>query len=118
VATLTTALFGLSALASVLQLIKGRREARGSEQPDPAIVPGRDGSAEGDGGASVGSGPGRGERGSGGGGLAVAPARTSVLDRVLDPLPAAADLERFAYRLNAVAFVGWTFVLVAGAIWA
>ena len=39
-------------------------------------------------------------------------------DRVLAPLPAAAALERFAYRLNAVAFVGWTFVLVAGAIWA
>lgn len=127
VATLTTALFGLSALASVLQLVKGRRESRAGE-PGPAIVPGGDRPTKGDGGASDDGGPGRGERGSGsergsgGGGLAVAPARArigaSVLDRVLDPLPAAADLERFAYRLNAVAFVGWTFVLVAGAIWA
>ena len=127
VATLTTGLFGLSALASVLQLIKGRREARLGDRPEPAIVPGRDGSADG-GGTAGASGSGRGERGSqgergpGGGSLAVARARTrtgaTMLDRVLAPLPAAADLERFAYRLNAVAFVGWTFVLVAGAIWA
>lgn len=122
VATLATGLFGLSALASVLQLVKGRREERRAEQPDPAIVPGGDGSADGDGGASVAGGGPRGEHGSRGGGLTVAPARTrtgpSVLDRVLAPLPASADLERFAYRLNAVAFVAWTFVLVAGAIWA
>jgi cytochrome c-type biogenesis protein CcsB len=33
-------------------------------------------------------------------------------------LPGAESLERFAYRLNAVAFVGWTLTVVAGAIWA
>ncbi|WP_147918654.1 c-type cytochrome biogenesis protein CcsB [Ruania zhangjianzhongii] len=127
VATLATGLFGLSALTSVVQLVKGRREAR-ADEPTPAIVPGGDGSADGDGGASGGGGSGRGngapvgERGPGGGSLAVAPARArsgpTVLDRVLDPLPAAADLERFAYRLNAVAFVAWTFTVVAGAVWA
>lgn len=126
VATLATGLFGLSALASVLQLIKGRRESRAGDQPDPAIIPGGDGGSEGDGGASGGGGSAAGEgvaadeHGPGGSRLAVAPARarTSVLDRMLDPLPAAADLERFAYRLNAVAFVAWTFTVVAGAVWA
>ena len=128
VATLATGLFGLSALASVLQLVKGRREGRAADRPDPAIVPGGDGSVDGDGGASGGGASSRGEgasvgeRSTGGGSLAVAPARpgngATVLDRILAPLPAAADLERFAYRLNAVAFVAWTFVLVAGAIWA
>ena len=127
VATLATGLFGLSALASVLQLVKGRREGRASDQPAPAIVPGG-ANDPGDGGASGGGGAGRGEggsdgaRGPGGGSLAVASAqagaRTTVLDRVLAPLPAAADLERFAYRLNAVAFVAWTFTVVAGAVWA
>jgi cytochrome c-type biogenesis protein CcsB len=38
--------------------------------------------------------------------------------RLADALPAAAELERLAYRLNAVGFLLWTFTLVAGAIWA
>ncbi|KAA0973134.1 c-type cytochrome biogenesis protein CcsB [Paeniglutamicibacter gangotriensis] len=33
-------------------------------------------------------------------------------------VPGAAALENFAYRINAVAFVMWTFTLIAGAIWA
>lgn len=33
-------------------------------------------------------------------------------------VPGAAPLENFAYRINAVAFVMWTFTLIAGAIWA
>ncbi|WP_022917158.1 c-type cytochrome biogenesis protein CcsB [Ruania albidiflava] len=116
VATLATGLFGFSALISVVQLLQGRRESCATDHPDPAIVPGAegDGATDGDGGGAAG------KAGHPGGGVATAPARTgtTVLNRVLQPLPAAADLERLAYRLNAVAFVAWTFVLVAGAIWA
>ncbi len=38
--------------------------------------------------------------------------------RFMDALPAAADLERSAYRLHVVAFPLWTFTVIAGAIWA
>ncbi|MGP5227716.1 c-type cytochrome biogenesis protein CcsB [Arthrobacter rhombi] len=33
-------------------------------------------------------------------------------------VPSAAALENFAYRINAVAFVMWTFTVMAGAVWA
>jgi cytochrome c-type biogenesis protein CcsB len=33
-------------------------------------------------------------------------------------VPSALTLENFAYRINAIAFVMWTFTLMAGAIWA
>ncbi|NAZ86459.1 c-type cytochrome biogenesis protein CcsB [Kineococcus indalonis] len=36
----------------------------------------------------------------------------------MDALPGAVELERTAFRLNAVAFVMWTFTLIAGAVWA
>jgi cytochrome c-type biogenesis protein CcsB len=36
----------------------------------------------------------------------------------MDLLPPSAELERTAYRLNAIAFPLWTFTLMAGAIWA
>ena len=39
---------------------------------------------------------------------------TSVLER----LPAAASLDKLAYRVNAAVFPLWTFTIVAGAIWA
>ncbi|MFE4858934.1 c-type cytochrome biogenesis protein CcsB [Streptomyces sp. NPDC056670] len=39
---------------------------------------------------------------------------TSVLER----LPAAASLDKFAYRVNAAVFPLWTFTIIAGAIWA
>jgi cytochrome c-type biogenesis protein CcsB len=38
--------------------------------------------------------------------------------RFLRLVPSALSLENLSYRLNAVAFVGWTFTLIAGAIWA
>ncbi|WP_033313789.1 c-type cytochrome biogenesis protein CcsB [Streptomyces iakyrus] len=41
-------------------------------------------------------------------------AASSVLGR----LPAAASLDKFAYRINAVIFPLWTFTIIAGAIWA
>ncbi|MGI4895610.1 MAG: c-type cytochrome biogenesis protein CcsB [Janthinobacterium lividum] len=36
----------------------------------------------------------------------------------MDALPRAVELERTAFRLQAVAFVMWTFTLIAGAVWA
>ncbi|WP_380170946.1 c-type cytochrome biogenesis protein CcsB [Kineococcus sp. DHX-1] len=36
----------------------------------------------------------------------------------MDALPGSVELERTAFRLNAVAFVMWTFTLIAGAVWA
>ena len=38
--------------------------------------------------------------------------------RLSDALPRSVELERLAYRLNAVGFLLWTFPLIAGAIWA
>ena len=37
---------------------------------------------------------------------------------VLERLPSAASLDKFAYRINAVIFPLWTFTIIAGAIWA
>ncbi|MFH9438636.1 c-type cytochrome biogenesis protein CcsB [Streptomyces rochei] len=39
-------------------------------------------------------------------------------DSVLDRLPSAASLDKFAYRVNAAVFPLWTFTIIAGAIWA
>ncbi|MDT3396102.1 c-type cytochrome biogenesis protein CcsB [Streptomyces sp. B1866] len=40
------------------------------------------------------------------------------LGNVLQRLPAAASLDKFAYRVNAAIFPLWTFTIIAGAIWA
>ncbi|MFF9480957.1 c-type cytochrome biogenesis protein CcsB [Streptomyces sp. NPDC014733] len=37
---------------------------------------------------------------------------------VMSRLPAAASLDKFAYRVNATVFPLWTFTIIAGAIWA
>ncbi|KAF4410425.1 MULTISPECIES: c-type cytochrome biogenesis protein CcsB [Streptomyces] len=37
---------------------------------------------------------------------------------VMERLPSAASLDKFAYRVNAVVFPLWTFTIIAGAIWA
>jgi cytochrome c-type biogenesis protein CcsB len=37
---------------------------------------------------------------------------------VMRRLPAAATLDKFAYRMNALVFPLWTFTIIAGAIWA
>ncbi|GAA4784795.1 c-type cytochrome biogenesis protein CcsB [Streptomyces ziwulingensis] len=39
-------------------------------------------------------------------------------DSVLDRMPAASSLDKFAYRVNAAVFPLWTFTIIAGAIWA
>ncbi|WP_329381048.1 c-type cytochrome biogenesis protein CcsB [Streptomyces sp. NBC_01351] len=37
---------------------------------------------------------------------------------VMERLPSAASLDKFAYRVNAAVFPLWTFTIIAGAIWA
>lgn len=75
-------------------------------------------------GADDGDGPGVAADAPTGGRVAVtAPATTRTrapraIQRILSALPAAEELERLAYRLNAVGFVLWSFTLIAGAIWA
>lgn len=96
IAVLSSGLFGLGALVAVLQLIQSRyeaaraaRETAGpSEAAEGQIAPDQDAPLWG----RVGS--------------------------VLDRLPGAKPLEALSYRIHAVAFVGWTFTLIFGAIWA
>lgn len=108
VATVATGVFSVAAAFSVLQLARlsaadrAARRLAGDEVRD--AVP----AAVGSGGPAVAAG-------------GAAPSRgrdASAVGRVLGSLPPAEELERFAYRLNAVGFVLWTFTLVAGAIWA
>ena len=93
VAVIATGIFTVACAVAVLQLWKGRREeqAAGVERP------------------------------------AASGALATVLDRFrhvgrawawLDNVPAARVLEALAFRLNAIAFVLWTFTLIAGSIWA
>jgi len=49
---------------------------------------------------------------------ATAAGRPPVRGRFMALLPGSGELERTAYRLNAVAFPLWTFTVMAGAIWA
>ncbi|MCQ4045191.1 c-type cytochrome biogenesis protein CcsB [Streptantibioticus rubrisoli] len=44
--------------------------------------------------------------------------RVGRLDSMLERLPAAATLDKFAYRINAAIFPLWTFTIIAGSIWA
>jgi cytochrome c-type biogenesis protein CcsB len=37
---------------------------------------------------------------------------------MMERLPAAATLDKFAYRINAAVFPLWTFTIMAGSIWA
>lgn len=113
VAASSTGVFSIAAAASALQLIQHRQSRRSVEAKQLARV---------------------GAAGAGGDVDDIidvdvaepdAPTETSrptprstFVGRMMAQLPSAESLERFAYRLNAVAFVGWTLTLVAGAIWA
>src|SRR5690625_391017 len=144
VATLATGLFCVGAAMSVLQLLRGRDERRRAGQGGDGTADAGAGEA---GGAAPGTSA-DGPRGTGaaaqraaesaaesaavpaGAGAAVEtidvggeepavpPARATFWSRLLDAFPSAVVLERLAYRLNAVGLVGWTFVLITGAIWA
>ncbi|TDE91763.1 c-type cytochrome biogenesis protein CcsB [Occultella glacieicola] len=119
VATLATGLSGLAAMISVAQLVKARTEragARGGRAPVTAAATST-ATAEVTSGATADLGPGA---------TATAVAETTTPkqpratfgSRIIEALPPSANMERLAYRLNAVGFVAWTFTLVAGAIWA
>jgi cytochrome c-type biogenesis protein CcsB len=114
VATLATGLSGLAALISVAQLVKARSERA-------PVSAGSDTMAMSASTAEVTSGAG-GAGGAGATATAVAETATqpgaTFRSRVVGALPPSANMERLAYRLNAVGFVAWTFTLVAGAIWA
>ncbi|MEE6282556.1 c-type cytochrome biogenesis protein CcsB [Georgenia sunbinii] len=112
VATLAVGILSVAAAISVVQLIKERGEiAARAEAPAGAdAVEGAAASASLESAgtttttrvaAPVG--------GSGGGGF---------WRRFAATLPGSVELERLAYRLNAIGFLLWTFTVVAGAIWA
>ncbi|UNX56478.1 c-type cytochrome biogenesis protein CcsB [Georgenia sp. TF02-10] len=101
IATLAVGVFAVSAVLSAVQLVQERAELRGSAAAaEPALV-------------GAGSGPGARPAPAGPGA-----ARQGWLGRVLAAVPPSAELERLAFRLNAVGFMMWTFTLIAGAIWA
>ncbi|MFC4554480.1 c-type cytochrome biogenesis protein CcsB [Georgenia faecalis] len=99
VATIAVGVLAIAAVLSVVQLAKERSElARASEA---GVL------------STVGGGPAepvlRDEPREGG---------RSFWGRLADTVPGSVELERLAYRLNAVGFLLWSFTLVAGAIWA
>lgn len=125
VATLAIGIFAVAAALSLVQLLKERGElsaartgadaAPGTGTPEPV------GTSTVTGGVPDGAGR---AQPAGAGSVAVqAPVEESVprrtfWGRLADALPRSVELERFAYRLNAVGFLLWTFTLIAGAIWA
>jgi cytochrome c-type biogenesis protein CcsB len=104
VATVATGVLSVGAGFSALQLARLSADERASAPPVPAVVAAL-ATPEAPELAPVGREPAG--RGSPGG-----------LVRVLRTLPPGEELERLAYRLNAIGFVLWTFTLIAGAIWA
>ncbi|HLT83018.1 MAG TPA: c-type cytochrome biogenesis protein CcsB [Phototrophicaceae bacterium] len=104
VATTAIGVFSVAAAISVVQLVKARGEAtRVAAAREPAVALA---------GAPAGA-PATGDTAA-----ADTPADRGFWGRLADVLPGAAELERLAYRLNAVGFLLWTFTLIAGAIWA
>ncbi|MCM3660205.1 c-type cytochrome biogenesis protein CcsB [Georgenia satyanarayanai] len=102
VATTAIGVFSVAAAISVVQLVKARGEAgRAVAEREPAVA-----LAGGSGGATAATDAAATERDRG------------FWGRLADVLPSSAELERLAYRLNAVGFLLWTFTLIAGAIWA
>lgn len=110
VATLAIGIFAVAAALSLVQLVKERGELSADPSPGPAAAPPENGEGAT---APAGAAP-----------VAVqapveqTPPQRSFWGRLADALPRSVELERFAYRLNAVGFLLWTFTLIAGAIWA
>ncbi|GAB2974753.1 MAG TPA: c-type cytochrome biogenesis protein CcsB [Actinotalea caeni] len=122
VAAASTGLFSVAAAASALQLLQHRQErkveARAAVAAPVPVAAGAVGTLETveldtvDTAESV-------ETSGAGSAGGTSPRRpSSFAGRLMAQLPGSESLERFAYRLNAVAFVGWTLTVVAGAIWA
>ncbi|WP_413451279.1 c-type cytochrome biogenesis protein CcsB [Georgenia phoenicis] len=106
VATMAIGVFAVAAALSLVQLVKDRGERTAPtthKQPAAALT-----------GAPAGtSGP-----TPPGGDPDPEPVDRGFWGRLADVLPGSGELERYAYRLNAVGFLLWTFTLIAGAIWA
>ncbi|HLT82844.1 MAG TPA: c-type cytochrome biogenesis protein CcsB [Phototrophicaceae bacterium] len=100
VATMAIGIFAVAAALSVVQLVKDRSERAAAVRREPAVA--------------LAGGP----AGDGATALPESGADRGFWGRLGDALPGSAELERLAYRLNAVAFLLWTFTLIAGAIWA
>ncbi|MFD1716461.1 c-type cytochrome biogenesis protein CcsB [Georgenia deserti] len=100
IATIATGILTVAATLSVLQLVQERAELRQVEQ-EAAEVADRELVGAGAPARPASRGPGRGRR-----------------SKVWQAMPNSAELERLAFRLNAVGFMLWTFTVVAGAIWA
>ena len=125
VATMAIGIFAVAAALSVVQLVKERGELS-ADQPPGSVAARADGDA-----GSVGAAGTESAQDAAG---STAPAGTAAVavqapvedatrqrgfwGRLADALPRSVELERFAYRLNAVGFLLWTFTLIAGAIWA
>lgn len=118
VAAATTGVFSVAAAASVLQLLQ-HRQSRSVAAREPALVGAGAIDAEiGESGVAEVGESAADRAGADDGGSGVGRTSDGFFGRLMAQLPSAQSLERFAYRLNAVAFVGWTFTVVAGAIWA
>lgn len=131
-ATIAIGLFGLAAVLSVVQLLMHRHEAKGQRAAVAEVAQaGSTTAVAAHTAGSAASGSIEADAAGSGGGTtvtAVAPSgegapdspgtRTRSLHHIIAKLPGAVELERLAYRVNAVAFVLWTFTLIAGAIWA
>ncbi len=125
VATIAVGVLTVGAAFSVLQLLRARGD--GGPQAERSAVPVGPGGGLAEVDAQVGEGaPVLVDSGAlpvvtdpepDGGGRARG-ALGGAIERIRQALPSAPELERLAYRLNAVGFVLWTFTLVAGAIWA
>lgn len=125
VATLAIGIFAVSALLAVLQLVVDSAERRDlAATRGSGGSPGVTGAAEGA--VASADGPVSGStvatataaRAATAAGRAPTGAWGRAWQRLRTALPSAAQLERRVFRLNGVAFVLWTFTLIAGAIWA
>src|SRR5690606_8449262 len=106
VATTAIGIFAVAAAVSLVQLVKDRGERTATARaarPVPAAAAGSSLPAAG---SSLPAGEDAADAGRG------------FWGRLADALPGSVELERLAYRLNAVGFLLWTFTLIAGAIWA
>ncbi|MBK5249949.1 MAG: c-type cytochrome biogenesis protein CcsB [Actinomycetales bacterium] len=125
VATLSTGVLSISAMFSVLQLLKARH-ARVPQRSDPVAVGAGGASAELvddraevlDDRAEVLDDRARVPAERAARDVGASPEQETFVGRLMASLPSSENLERLAYRLNAIGFVTWTFTLVAGAIWA
>ncbi|GAA3510995.1 c-type cytochrome biogenesis protein CcsB [Georgenia daeguensis] len=108
IATLAVGVFSIAATLSVLQLVQERAELRRARTA-AATPPSTPAPAPQPVGATVTATLARTETQTRAHGL---------WGRLLDVVPSSVELERLAFRLNAVGFMMWTFTLIAGAIWA